>query len=607
MPATSDPVLALAERLRALADTELTELLSARELRAGITDFFDLADALLEPDSVHEALKRLDRPTLASLAALAERGPSTEPQLATRLASLGSSFDVELAAPRRLALVFDSEGGVEVPRAVADELALRAPSLAELVTVAAPAALASVSPADPRFTDRVAAERAFETTTAIATFVAEVSAQPARELARGGLALPEAKRLASIMRIELGTLPTLVEIASRGELVASVQGWVTATPAGTTWLAESTSTRWARLAGAWLDRLPGDVRSILSSRSNAIWDDRLGSYIDWLFPAGGQWMRERMHAFTRDAETLGITADATPTTPGSTLLGRGPDAAAETLRELLPAEVTQVYLQHDLSIVSPGPLIPQLDARLHTMAEVETRALASTYRITSASLQRALAAGETADTIVQFLGEISLTGIPQPLSYLIAEASERYGLVRVYSEGSGAIVRSIDQSLLRTMAVDQALRPLALARSGESSLHSRFERDIVYWALMEARYPVVAVDASDEVITLERRRTMSAQRPATRDRVEALIERLRIGDTYGENTDDAWMARQLDAAIRGKLALTVTVRMPDGSENAYQLEPASVASGRLRARDRKADIERTLPLANITSVGPPAL
>jgi hypothetical protein len=44
--------------------------------------------------------------------------------------------------------------------------------------------------------------------------------------------------------------------------------------------------------------------------------------------------------------------------------------------------------------------------------------------------------------------------------------------------------------------------------------------------------------------------------------------------------------------------------MPDGSEVTYSLEPAAVAGGRLRSRDRKADIERTLPLSHIVAVEP---
>jgi hypothetical protein len=46
------------------------------------------------------------------------------------------------------------------------------------------------------------------------------------------------------------------------------------------------------------------------------------------------------------------------------------------------------------------------------------------------------------------------------------------------------------------------------------------------------------------------------------------------------------------------------VRLPDGSESEYLLEPAGLASGRLRARDRRADIERTLPLSSIVAVAP---
>ena len=40
----------------------------------------------------------------------------------------------------------------------------------------------------------------------------------------------------------------------------------------------------------------------------------------------------------------------------------------------------------------------------------------------------------------------------------------------------------------------------------------------------------------------------------------------------------------------------------DGGEYEFVLEPIGLANGRLRGRDRKADIERTLPLANITKL-----
>jgi hypothetical protein len=44
--------------------------------------------------------------------------------------------------------------------------------------------------------------------------------------------------------------------------------------------------------------------------------------------------------------------------------------------------------------------------------------------------------------------------------------------------------------------------------------------------------------------------------------------------------------------------------MPNGAEVQYELEPTGLSGGRLRARDRRADIERTLPVSHITGLGP---
>ena len=74
MPASSDFPLVLAGQLSELSDAALAELLEAREVQlSGIRDYFDLAEALLEPASIQHALGRLDRPTLAALAAVAAR------------------------------------------------------------------------------------------------------------------------------------------------------------------------------------------------------------------------------------------------------------------------------------------------------------------------------------------------------------------------------------------------------------------------------------------------------------------------------------------------------------------------------------------------------
>ena len=157
---------------------------------------------------------------------------------------------------------------------------------------------------------------------------------------------------------------------------------------------------------------------------------------------------------------------------------------------------------------------------------------------------------------------------------------------------------------MRTLAVDQSLASVGLRQSGPHRLLSRFSPDVVFWALSDARYPVAAEDHDGNIVRLRRHRLAPAPVVAAKaDPITALLDRV-LEEPGGEATEQAWLARQLEAAARAKETLTVTVRMPGGDTADYLLAPASVANGRLRARDRKADIERTLPLSAIASVAP---
>ncbi len=76
-----------------------------------------------------------------------------------------------------------------------------------------------------------------------------------------------------------------------------------------------------------------------------------------------------------------------------------------------------------------------------------------------------------------------------------------------------------------------------------------------------------------------------------------LITRLR--SHQGPDADAAWLDRELEAAVRAKSVLQVTVGMPDGSTRELLLEATGIGGGRLRGRDRAADVERTLPVSSI--------
>jgi hypothetical protein len=626
VPASSTSTLSLAGRLRDLGDTDLVELLTLREVRdVRLRDFFDLADALLDAASVQKALSRLDRTSLAALSAVGELptdAGATTKQLAARLGPLAPGAELGLEVAFAVALVDRVDDKWLAYGPVTDQLrtwtAIGLPSIEHLISEPPPGALAPVTQSDARFVDHVAGEHAFGSTNAIAALLAEIQREPARELARGGIALPETKRLAGAMSVELDEVAPLVDIAARAGLAALDGGMWLPTQAASEWMLLPSGERWAHLAGAWFARLPGDIRDLLATRSRATWGEHLADYVRWLYPAGGTWMRERALVYSRDAEVLGITANNAPSTPGTTLLVGGESSAARAMAALFPPEIDKVYLQHDLTIVSTGPLVPRLDARLRAFADVESRALATTYRVSEQSVNRALASGETADSIRSFLVGISLSGIPQPLEYLIVGAAARFGSLRVgritmpttaaNEQGSLSYVTAEDPALLSAVLVDSGLVSLGLTRVAPLRAVSRFDESVVFWSLSEARYPVAAEDPSGAIVLLDRRRVAKIPEAEGESTAAAIVRKLRVaGDSTSEETGQAWLERQIDTAVRAKLALTVTVAMPDGSTIDLQLEPASLAGGRLRARDRRSDLERTLPLSSITAVGPPEL
>lgn len=613
-------MLTLASRLRALDDAALRRTIALREVPAhGIHDFFDLAEALLAPDALESTFSRLDRSTLAVLAVAGELGEPTLAELVEALADLGHDTqgvaDIAARVGRLddLMLVRADDGTVRPFAAVTAQLRSwpqrGLPSAADLAGVPAPAPLAPLSATDNRFTERLAAERAFAAVSSIAELLTELGLEPARELSRGGLGLPDTKRLATAMGIDVDDVAALVSVAERAGLVALGGGYWAQTPAGEAWLVHGAAERWGVLAASWLGALPVDVREILAQRPGVTWGDAMHRFVAWLYPAGGAWMEERIADFARDAELIGITARQTTSAAGASVLVGDIDAVVGIIAASLPAEVATVYLQHDLSVVAPGPLSPWIDARLRTFADVESRELASSYRLSGASVNRALATGDDADSLLAFLASISVTGVPQPVDYLIRDAADRYGRVRVGSSrpddpAGASYVASEDTELLDAIAVDQTFAPLGLTPVSATRLTSPLPADTVFWALTDARFPVAAENAAGVIVHPRRHAVSPAPRTQVPDPAIALVETLRATDGGEAKAANAWLARQLDSAIKHRQSVLVSVQMPGGEVIDYLLEPASVGNGRFRARDRHADIERTLPLSSVVSIAP---
>ena len=608
--------LALAARLRAMDDENLVAALAMRSIApAGIRDFFDLADALLTADAIQECLSRLDRRSLGALSALgAASGPG---QAGQRMSA--QAIDTGLGiAPATLSdlsdllLLDEDDHGFTSYDEVAQQLqrwpAIGLPNPVSFTDQVPPIEYPRLPATDRPTTDHLAAEHAFSATTATAELLFELEREPARLLARGTIGLPETRRLAQVMAIDDAAVPLLIAAAERAGLVSRETSQLHAADGHADWLGLAASERWLTLAEAWAAGLPIDIRSRLAERPEVLWGDGLRDWLAWLYPGGGDWLRERVDARRQEAERLGITANEVLSSAGAALLAGDAAGAGSLLAAQLPAAVDKVYLQNDLSVVAPGPLEPTIDTRLRTMADVEGRALASSYRMSASSISRAVASGETAESILAFLVEISLTGLPQPLRYLIDETAARHGMLRVGELATGdppavSYIRSDDSVLLGAVLIDHSLAVLGLTASDMHQIVSRRDRSQVFWALVEARYPVAAEDSAGRIVSLRRRPPADNAVAEPANPLRVLVERLRLVDAGSPaDTGQAWLSRQLEAAIRDKSTLTVSVRMPSGAIVDYRLEPASIAGGRLRARDQVSEIERTLPLSSIAAV-----
>lgn len=573
MAETSDQ-RALAVSLSALGDEVLARLLADRHVSVSATwrDMFDAADALLDPASIARVLPLLNRAEAQALVAAVFDGVPAEDGIRDAL--------------RRRALV-DDDGHpyANVSAAVRD---------------AAPDGLPDAPMAPPSGGADTAstAEAAFTTAAALADVLMLTLEAPLGRIGSGSLGAGERRRL-----VEAGAAASaeeadlLVGMAARTGLLGSTgRAWLV-TAAGRSWLRLPTLERWASMARALSEALPRAYRA---------------PHGGWLPPSAWAGATpfdpagpERAARWTHRLRAWGLLDADGAVPPWGRGLAEGADADIDELRDLLPPEVDRVYLQNDLTAIAPGPLAPHLDVRLRSMAAREYRAQASSYRFSAATIGAAITGGETADSLRDFLTGISLTGLPQPLAYVIERTSAEHGRVRVTADAASGLttVRTDDETLLRAMEVDTALRSVALTRSDDELL-THVSADVVFWALSDARYPAVAVDPDGRPRTVERARLAPAATPEEPLEVYGpLIDRLRSG---GEDSDAAWLERELDQAVRARAVVDVTVRLPDGSARVFRLEATGLGGGRLRGRDRAADVERTLPLSHIDSVSPVA-
>ena len=191
--------------------------------------------------------------------------------------------------------------------------------------------------------------------------------------------------------------------------------------------------------------------------------DDLVALLRWRTPAADR--LAPVPAMLAEAARLGVLVGGVLSTAGRGLLAGGEDGAAEGIRGLLPEPIDHVLAQPDLSLVAPGPLVSELADTLAVVADVESSGGATVFRVSEASVRRALDHGWSASDLHDFFRRVSRTPVPQALDYLVDDVARQHGRLRVGSIES--YVRS-DHGLLSQVLNDRraASTGAAPARTG---------------------------------------------------------------------------------------------------------------------------------------------
>lgn len=161
----------------------------------------------------------------------------------------------------------------------------------------------------------------------------------------------------------------------------------------------------------------------------------------WRVRPGEAWRTTHTawNAVWEEAKEVGVLAslrrDTVPTRAmgalRDVLSGRTNPAAnpvadlADALAEILPAPVEQLIVQADHTIMAPGLLRPADQAMLAKFSDQESGGMASVWRMSKESVERALRAGLGAAEIEEFLEDRALGGaenVPQALRYMLHDA-----------------------------------------------------------------------------------------------------------------------------------------------------------------------------------------
>ncbi|KKW61906.1 DNA-binding protein, partial [Mycolicibacterium elephantis] len=396
--------------------------------------------------------------------------------------------------------------------------------------------------------DAVAAGAVIDLLREVELVLDTLSAHPVPELRSGGLGVRDLKRLAKNTGIEERRLGLILELSAAAGLIAAgmpepeppddAGPFWTPTVASDRFVESPTAAKWHLLASTWLD-LPGRPGLIgnrgpdgkpYAALSDSLFstaaplDRRLLLEVLADLPPGAGvdakeaslamiWRRPRWAVrlqpapvgdLLTEAHALGVMGRGAIASPIRALLaGDPPEDVVKAMDKVLPKPIDHFLLQADLTVVVPGPLERDLAEQLAAVADVESAGAAMVYRISEASVRRALDTGRTAGDLHSLFSRHSKTPVPQGLTYLIDDVARRHGQLRVGMAAS--FVRCEDAALLAQAVAAPATDAVEMRLLAPTVAVSQAPIAEVLAALRAAGFAPAAEDSTGAIVDIRAR------------------------------------------------------------------------------------------------------
>jgi hypothetical protein len=506
--------------------------------------------------------------------------------------------------------------------------------------------------------DAVAAGAVIDLLREVEVVLETLSATPVPELRSGGLGVRDVKRLTKVTGIDEARLGLILEVSAAAGLIAAglpepdphdgAGPYWAPTVAADRFVESAAAYKWHLLASTWLD-LPGRP-SLVGSRGPdgkpyAALSDSLFStaapldrrlLLDVLadLPAGSGvdatsasramiWRRPRWAVrlqpapvgdLLTEAHALGVVGRGAIASPARKLLAGDPaDAVVAAIDKVLPEPIDHFLLQADLTVIVPGPLQRDLAEQLGSVANVESAGAAMVYRISEASIRRALDTGRTASELHALFNRHSKTPVPQGLTYLIDDVARRHGQLRVGMAQS--FVRCEDAALLAQAVASPAAEPLEMRLLAPTVAVSQAPISEVLAALRDAGFAPAAEDSSGAIVDIRargarvpvppRRRTYRPTPSPTSQTLGAIVAVLRkVAATPSSSMrlDPAVAISQLQEAAHLQASVVIGYVDPAGVATQRVVAPINVRGGQLTAYDPASGRVREFAIHRVTSV-----